>query len=143
MISPLMLVQKLSADSATTAEIWDISKFCLQIGRLNQSLTIAYSVVQKDPDQQQLYRERYIESVRLGAEFAEEIGDYHRAAYYWEQLTKQLPQEITGWHGLGVAKANLQDYRGAEIALNRCLQLQPGNQQVRSHLAKIQQLLQS
>jgi tetratricopeptide (TPR) repeat protein len=140
MISPIIPIQKL--DSTTpNSDLWIAAKVCLKLGKLNQSLTIAYAAVQKDPTQQQLYKKHYTESVQLGAEFAEEIGDYSRAAYYWEQLTQQLPQDANAWYGLGLAKANLQDYQGAEIALNRVLQLEPGNQKARAHLREINQLI--
>ncbi|MFB2917919.1 tetratricopeptide repeat protein [Aerosakkonema funiforme] len=140
MISPLVSIQQLNSKSSIS-ELWIVAKEYLKLGKLNQSLTIAYAAVQKDPSQQQLYKKHYIESVRLGAEFAEEIGDYSRSAYYWEQLTQQLPQDAGAWYGLGLAKANLQDYQGAEIALNRVLQLEPGNQKTRLHLREIQQLI--
>jgi tetratricopeptide (TPR) repeat protein len=141
MVSPIVDIQMLV--EGNTSEIWQVSKLYLKLGRLNQSLTIAYSAAPKDATGQQLYKQHYLETVRLGAEFAEEIGDYHRAAYYWEQVTQQLPQDANAWHGLGIAKGNLQDYRGAEIALNRALQIQPGNQKVREHLTEIQQILRS
>ncbi|MBW4630876.1 MAG: tetratricopeptide repeat protein [Iphinoe sp. HA4291-MV1] len=141
MNSPLIAIQKISKGSTQLAELWQASKLCLKLGRLNQSLTIAYSAAQKNPAQQQLYNQHYLESMRLGAEFAEEIGDNQRAAYYWEQLTQQLPQDSTAWHGLGIAKANLQDYPSAERALNRALQIEPGNQKVRMQLAEVRQRL--
>ncbi|MBD1803878.1 hypothetical protein H6F98_00090 [Microcoleus sp. FACHB-SPT15] len=140
MRSPIVSLQQLDSD-LSVSNLWAAAKLCLQMGRLNQSLTIAYSAAQQDPTQQQLYKNHYVEVVKLGAEFAEEIGDYSRAAYYWEQLTQQLPQDASAWHGLGLAKANLQDYRGAEMALNKCLQLEPENQKARSHFIEIQQML--
>lgn len=139
--SPIISIQKLGSETAV-AELWQIAKMCLKLGKINQSLQLAYSITQKDPSQQQLYRKHYLETVKLGAEFAEEIGDHPRAAYYWEQLTQQLPQDATAWYGLGIAKANLQDYRSAEMALNRSLHLAPGNQKARNYLTEIQQLIQ-
>lgn len=141
MRSPLVSIQKLNAASTPTAEIWQTAKLCLKLGRLNQSLAVAYNVAQKDTSSQQIYREHYIEAVKLGAEFAEEIGDYGKAAYYWEQLTQHQPKDAVAWYGLGIAKANLEDYRGAQKALNQSLQLEPGNVKARNYLREIQQLL--
>lgn len=111
------------------------------MGKFNQSLTLAYRAAQQDPSQQQQYQIYYLETVRLAAEFAEEIDDYPRAAYYWEQVAQQQPQNGDAWYGLGLAKANLGDFNGAKGALSRCLQLQPGNERARSHLQEIQQSL--
>lgn len=140
MLSPTISLQTIN-ENTSTSDIWKAAKLTLQIGRFNQSLIIAYSIFQKDPNQQQMYRDHYIQVMKLGAEFAEEIEDYHKAAYYWEQLTKQLPNDVNAWHGLGLAKANLQDYQGAIIALTQALKLQPGNQKIRDHLLDIKQML--
>ena len=140
MLSPTVSLQKLNA-STPNSDIWNAAKLSLQIGKFNQSLMIAYSTVQKDPNQQQIYKKHYIEVMKLGAEFAEEIEDYHKAAYYWEQLTKQVPNDGNAWHGLGLAKANLQDYQGAMMALNKALQLEPTNQKIRSQLLDIKQMI--
>ncbi|MBW4433338.1 MAG: tetratricopeptide repeat protein [Pelatocladus maniniholoensis HA4357-MV3] len=141
MLSPLLALQHLQINTSEISELWQAAKLSLKLGRLNQSLTIAYNAVQKNPAQQQLYHQHYIESMRLGAEFAEEIGDNQRSAYYWEQVTQQVPQDAIAWHGLGIAKANLQDYQSAEFALSRALQLEPGNQKIRMHLTEVRQLL--
>jgi Flp pilus assembly protein TadD len=119
---------------------WETVKFCRQLGKFHQSLSLAYSLVQNDPSQQQRYHQHYVETMKLGAEFAEEIGDHHRAAHYWEQLTQQVPNHFHAWHGLGLAKANLQDYRGAEVAIARALQLEPTNSKVRGQLSEVQQM---
>jgi Flp pilus assembly protein TadD len=137
MYSPLLELQRLQVNTSEISDFWQAAKLYLKLGKVNQSLAIAYSTVQKNAAQQQLYNQHYVESVRLGAEFAEEIGDNHRAAYYWELLTRHLPQNATAWHGLGIAKANLQDYQSAEIAFNRALQLEPGNEKVKIHLAQV------
>ena len=80
--------------------------------------------------------------MRSGAEFSEEIGDHYRAAYYWEQVLQQQPQDANAWYGLGLAKANVQDFGGAQIALSRALQWEPNNSKIRSHLIEIEQFLQ-
>ncbi|MBZ8180736.1 tetratricopeptide repeat protein [Oscillatoria salina] len=141
MNSPIILLQEINEEISPT-ELWEAAKICLKIGKLNQSLTLAYKIVQEDSTQQENYQKHYLEAIELGAEFAEEIGDYPRAAYYWEQMTQHQPNDSNAWYGLGIAKANLRDYQGAERALNQCLQLQPGNSNARSHLLEIQQLLQ-
>ncbi|MEH2114643.1 hypothetical protein [Nostoc sp.] len=141
MISPLISVQKKAEMTASGDDLWQTAKLFIQLGKFNQSLTIAYTATQNDPTQKKLYRQHYLETMRLGAEFAEEISDYQRAAYYWEQVTQQSSQDVTAWHGLGIAKANLQDYCGAEMALHRALQITPGNQKIKQHLIEIQQLL--
>jgi cytochrome c-type biogenesis protein CcmH/NrfG len=98
---------------------------------------MAYSLLQNDPSQQQRYQQHYVESMRLGAEFAEEIGDRYRTAHSWEQLTQHMPNHFHAWHGLGFAKANLQDYRGAEVGLARALQLEPTNLKVHGQLSEV------
>ncbi|MBK1990143.1 tetratricopeptide repeat protein [Sphaerospermopsis aphanizomenoides BCCUSP55] len=140
MLSPTVSLQKINSNTSA-AEIWNAAKLNLKLGRVHQSLMIAYSAVQKDPNQQQMYNKYYIQVMRLGAEFSEEIEDHHKAAYYWEQFTKQIPNDGNAWYGLGIAKANLQDYQGAIIALNQAVKLQPENQKIRSMLIKIQQML--
>lgn len=120
-------------------ELWAAATFCQQIGRFNQSLMLAYSAFQQDASQQQKYQIHYLETMRLAAEFAEEIEDYPRAASCWEQVTQQQPQNGEAWHGLGVAKANLGDRAGAIAALQQCLQLQPRNERARSLLQEVQQ----
>lgn len=126
--------------TTTDTTVWQSGELSLKLGRITQFLQIAYTATQKDANQQ-LYRERYLQAIKLGAEFAEEIEDYSKAVYYWEQLTQQLPQSADVWYGLGIAKANLSDYRGAELALNRALQIEPNYQKARSHLAQIQQII--
>lgn len=140
MRSPIVSIHELNA-AAAPSDIWQTAKLCLKLGRLNQSLTLAYNAVQKDTSYQQNYRNYYIETVKLGAEFAEEIGDYRKAAYYWEQLTQYQPKDAVAWYALGIAKANLEDYRGAEKALDRSLQLEAGNVKARNYLREIQQIL--
>lgn len=140
MLSPTVSLQKISSNTSTS-DIWNAAKLSLKLGRGQQSLMIAYSAVQQDPNQQQMYKNHYIQVMRLGAEFAEEIEDHHKAAYYWDQLTKQTPNDGNAWYGLGVAKANLQDYQGSIIALNQALNLQPANQKIRSMLIEVQQIL--
>ncbi|MEA5578015.1 tetratricopeptide repeat protein [Anabaena sp. UHCC 0451] len=140
MLSPTVSLQKINPNTSAT-EILKSAKLSLKLGRFQQSLMIAYSAVQQDPNQQQMYKNHYIQVMRLGAEFAEEIEDHHKAAYYWEQLTKQIPNDSDAWYGLGIAKANLQDYQEAIIALNQALKLQPGNQKIRSMLIEIQQIM--
>ncbi len=139
MLSPLFSLQQIEPNTPAS-QLWQAAKSCLKLGRINQSLTLAYSAAQKDPNQPQLYRNYYIEAVKLGAEFAEEIGDYQRASYYWEQLIQQVPQDGEAWYGLGIAKANLGDYGGAERALLRTLELVPGNQKARMQLREIQEI---
>jgi tetratricopeptide (TPR) repeat protein len=140
MLSPTVSLQKINPNTSA-AEILNAAKLSLKLGRFHQSLMIAYSAVQQDPNQQQIYKNHYIQVMRLGAEFAEEIEDYHKAAYYWDNLTKQIPNDGDAWYGLGIAKANLQDYQGAIVALNQASKLQPGNQKIRSMLIEVQQIL--
>lgn len=135
------LVDSHNFNTAEASQLWNLSQVYRQLGKIHLALSLAYNATQKETDSQQRYRNYYLETIRLGAEFAEEIEDYPRAAYYWEQLTQQQSQNFAAWYGLGLAKANLEDYQGAVIALNRALQIEPNNNKVRSHLAAIQQLL--
>lgn len=81
------------------------------------------------------------QTIRLAAEFAEEVGDASQAHRYWQQATQLIPQDASAWHGLGVAKANLHDYPGAAQALQQCLQLDPSNLKAKLTLAELQQLV--
>lgn len=132
MQSPLALIDSVN---------WNTAQLYLSIGRLNQALTIAYEVVQKEPTQQETYLNFCLKAMRLGAEFAEEIEDHGKAAFYWEQITQRQPQNAEAWYGLGIAKANLQDYRAADAYLRRSLQIDPNNSQIRDRLQKIQAYL--
>lgn len=107
---------------------WNTAHLYLSIGRLNQAMNFAYEVMQKDPTQQEAYLNFSLKAMRLGAEFGEEIEDHVKAAFYWEQISQRQPQNAEAWYGLGVAKANLQDFRGAEACLMRAVQLDPTNQ---------------
>ncbi len=137
MQSPIKNLYGLEVNS-TVGDRWQAASLCLKLGRLNQSLALAYSIVQQDVSQQQFYTEHSLKAIKLGAEFAEEVGDHAKAVFYWEQLTKQSPQSAEAWYGLGIAKANLQDYRGAEASLSQALRLEPQNQKVRQQLLTIQ-----
>ncbi len=139
MKSPLSDFQNLN--SSDVSQLWQLSQLYRQLGKIQASLSFAYNAIQKETNSQQRYRNYYLETIRLGAEFAEEIEDYPRAVYYWEQLVQQQPDNFSAWYGLGLAKANIEDYQGAEMALTRAFQLEPTHQKVRSHLAEIQQLL--
>jgi Tfp pilus assembly protein PilF len=141
MKSPIAILHT-PPELSSGSSAWVRVEFCRQLGKFHQSLSLAYSLVQNDSSQQQRYQQHYVESMKLGAEFAEEIGDHHRAAHYWEQLTQQMPNHFHAWHGLGLAKANLQDFRGAEVALSRALQLEPTHPKVRSQLSEVQQMRQ-
>lgn len=139
MKSPIAILHTLLEPSSGSSA-WETVDLCRQLGKFHQSLSLAYGLVQQDSSQQQRYHQHYVETMKLGAEFAEEIGDHHRAAHYWEQLVQQVPNHFHAWHGLGLAKANLQDFRGAEVALSRALQLEPNNLKVRSQLSEVQQM---
>ncbi|MEI6065688.1 MAG: tetratricopeptide repeat protein [Pseudanabaena sp. ELA748] len=134
MQSPLALTDSIN---------WNTANLYLTIGRLNQALTLAYEVVQKEPTQQETYLNFCLKAMRLGAEFAEEIEDHGKAAFYWEQITQRQPQNAEAWYGLGVAKANLQDFRAADAFLRRALQIDPNNPKIRDMLQKVQSHLRN
>ena len=140
MQSPLSIQHNLDS-SLSVQNIFNVAQKYHKIGRFNQSLRLAYNASQKDPDLQQQYQKHYLETVKLGAEFAEEIGNHHQAAYYWKKLVEYQPNNVLAWHGLGIAKANLNDFSSAQQALTKCLQLQPDNPKVSSQLQEIQQLV--
>jgi|GEM_PF-2044648 len=137
MKSPLTVIQNLDV-SKISSQSWQVASLCLKVGRLNQSLSLAYDIVQKDPSQKSIYTKHCIIAIQLGAEFAEEIDDCGKAAFYWEQVTKQAPQNMAAWHGLAVAKANLGDFDGAELALGQALRIEPQNQKLRKLLSEVQ-----
>jgi tetratricopeptide (TPR) repeat protein len=140
MRSPLMTLAS-DSENLTVDQLWEIAQFYLKVGKINQSLMLAYHIVQQDNQQQQNYQNHCLKALHLGAEIAEEIEDYQRSAYYWEQLTKQQPRNPVFWYGLGIAKANLRDYQGAKVSLNYCLQLQPNHPKARQQLNQISNLV--
>jgi len=132
MRSPLLITESID---------WNIAYLYLGIGRLNQALTLGYEIVQKDSTQQESYLIFSLKAMRLGAEFAEEIEDHSKAAFYWDQITQRQPQNAEAWYGVGVAQANLQDWRRAEASLLRAIQLDPNNQKIRAFLQQVQSQL--
>ena len=142
LLSPIS-THHLGLNSLSIADQWLLSELYLQVGRLNQSLQIAYGIFQQDSSQQQRYFLHQQKVFHLGAEFAEEIGDYDRAAYYWSKITQQQPNNSEAWYGLGIAQANLQHFGQARKSLQKSLQLDPTNQKVRSRLDQIAALFES
>jgi Flp pilus assembly protein TadD len=142
MSSPLLVSQQIETSST---ECWQLVKTYLKLGRFNQSLQLAYTLTQRDASQIPAYNNHQLTLLQLAAEFSEEIENFHQAAYYWEQITKQQPQNADAWYGLGIARANLgSDYLpSAEIALQQALNINPGNQRIQQNLANIQSILRS
>jgi len=136
LLSPIS-THHLGLNGLSIADQWLLSELYLQVGRLNQSLQVAYEIFQQDSLQQQRYFLHQQKVFRLGAEFAEEIGDYDSAAYYWSKVTQQQPNDAEAWYGLGIAQANQQHYQDAQQSLQRSLQLNPNDQKARSFLAEI------
>ncbi|MFM6001663.1 MAG: tetratricopeptide repeat protein [Sphaerospermopsis kisseleviana] len=139
MLSPILKVQNLETTSTEITSIWLAANVYLRLGRINQSLMVAHLATQKDAAQQQRYQSFCIKAIRLGAEFFEEIGNYHYAEQYWQQLTKYTPNESEAWYGLAVARANLGHFKEAADAANQVLVLNPQHQKVRSLLIELQQ----
>jgi Flp pilus assembly protein TadD len=121
---------------------WNLAELYLNLGRFTQSLEVAYALVQRDGAQSDRYILHQWRTMRLGAEFSEEMGDTHRAAYYWEQVVQQEPQDAYAWYGLGLAKANLQDFYGAKVSLAQALSLEPRDLKIRTSLAEIEKFTQ-
>jgi tetratricopeptide (TPR) repeat protein len=138
MRSPIITIHQIDINTANVAELWQAAKLCLKLGRIDRSLNLAHLATQKDASQQQLYRNHYLEAMKLGAELAEEIGNHHQAEHYWQQIIKYLPNDIEAWYGLAIAIANLGKYPEAKQALDRVLQLNPQHQKARSMLTQIQ-----
>jgi tetratricopeptide (TPR) repeat protein len=126
-------------NALSPSDRWSLAELYLQLGKLNQSLQLAYSILQQDPSQQQRYLIHQQKVHQLGAEFAEEIADYNRAAYYWHNVTQSQSHNADAWHGLGLAQANLQHYQEAKLALERSLQLNPNNEKVKQNLQQVLQ----
>jgi Flp pilus assembly protein TadD len=143
MLSPLVLADQVDIPTTPSTECWKLIQLYLKLGRFNQSLQVAYALVQRDPGQLQAYNNHQLSLLRLGAEFAEEVENFHQAAYYWEQITKQQPQDADAWYGLGLARANLGSsyLPGAETALIQALKLNPNNPRIQQNLANIQSIL--
>jgi tetratricopeptide (TPR) repeat protein len=105
---------------------WEAVDMYIKLGRIDHALYLSSYIVQQDDSQQYLLQAKYPEMVCLGAEFAEEIGDYSKAAYYWEQLLRRQPRMIEAWYGLALAKANVGEISQAQRALEQSLQIDPG-----------------
>jgi tetratricopeptide (TPR) repeat protein len=143
MPSPLLLSQQIDISVTPSAECWNLIKTHLKLGRFNQSLQLAYALVQRNSNEIPAYNNHQLALLQLAAEFSEEIEDFYQATYYWEQITQQQPQNSDAWYGLGIARANLgSDYLpGAEMALLKALSFSPGNQRIHQNLANIQAML--
>lgn len=137
MNSALTAIEKLDTPNVSSDDVWNIAKTLLQVGRLDRSIELAYSLVQQDPSQRSKYNQHYLSVLQLGAEFAEEVSDFHRAAYYWEQLLQQQPQMVEAWYGLALAQANLGEISQAQRAIERCLQIDPRHSQSQRLLANL------
>jgi len=137
MQSPILLAF-IDKPNATGEQLWQASILCLRLGYIPQSMTFAFEAVKKEPDWQARYNSYYLYALKLAAEFYEEIGNYTNTMFYWEQVTKQTPQNMEAWHGLAVAKANLGDFGGAELALGQALRIEPQNQKLRKLLSEVQ-----
>jgi tetratricopeptide (TPR) repeat protein len=118
-------------------DIWKSVDFYVKLGRIDRALHTASQLVQQDGNQQGFFRTKYPEILQLGAEFAEEIGDYGKAAYYWEKLLQQQPQMSEAWYGLALAQANLGEMSQAQRALDRSLQINPQHTASQKLLASI------
>lgn len=140
MRSPVLLLQSTNIHPSDPG-FWQIVQTLISLGKFNQALSLAHSALQRDHSQQQQYHVHQNRTIMLGAEFAEEIGDYPRAIYYWERVLQEQPQNAKAWHGLGLAKANLEDYVGAMQALTQVLRLEPENHKARSQFTEIQHLI--
>jgi tetratricopeptide (TPR) repeat protein len=147
MNSPLLSLSKNAGSNPSSpiepVEGWEFAKLCAQLGKFKASFRIAQGIQKENDNQSKGYQNHLVETVRLAAEFSEEIGDYLQAADYWDKTTRISPQDASAWHGLGLAKANLQDYYGAIQALQRGLQYEPSNLKIKLSLAEIQQCLPS
>jgi tetratricopeptide (TPR) repeat protein len=143
MSSPLLVADLVDISSTSSTECWKLVQLYLKLGRFNQSSQAAYDLVQRDPGQLQAYNNHQLALLRLGAEFAEEVENFHQAAHFWEQITKQQPQNVDAWYGLGLARANLGNtyLPGAEMALIQALKLNPNDQRIQQNLTNIQFIL--
>lgn len=143
MPSPLLVANQVDISSTSSTECWKLIQLYLKLGRFNQSSQAAYDLVQRDPGQLQAYNNHQLALLRLGAEFSEEVENFHQAAHFWEQITKQQPQDVDAWYGLGLARANLGNayLPGAEMALMQALKLNPNNQRIQQNLINIQSIL--
>jgi tetratricopeptide (TPR) repeat protein len=111
--------------SRQVEDAWQVVDIYIKLGHIDRALQTAAEIMQQDNSQQQVFLVRYPEIIRLGAEFAEEICDYPKAVYYWEQLLQQQPQIVEAWYGLALAKANLGEISDAKRAIDRSLQIDP------------------
>ena len=73
--------------------------------------------------------------LRLGAYFAQESGDYQRAAMLYRRIVAQKPDDWSSWNNLGNTLGSLEDYDGAIAALERVAARSPGDRTVAINLA--------
>ena len=126
--------------SHQTSDVWQAVDLYTQIGQIDRALQAAVEICGQDPSQQQVFQTKYLQIVRLGAEFAEEIGDFAKAAYYWEQVIQQQPQMADAWYGLALSKANLGEIAQAKNAIDRVLKIDPQHLASQRLLANFRQL---
>jgi tetratricopeptide (TPR) repeat protein len=126
--------------SRQAGDAWQAVDIYIKLGHIDRALQTASEIVQRDGSQQQVFRTKYPEIIRLGAEFAEEICDYPKAVYYWEQLLQQQPQMVEAWYGLALAKANLGEISEAKRAIDRSLQIDPRHSPSQRLLANLRSL---
>jgi tetratricopeptide (TPR) repeat protein len=111
--------------SPQAGDAWQAVDIYIKLGHIDRALQTASEIVQRDSSQQQVFRTKYPEIIRLGAEFVEEICDYPKAVYYWEQFLQQQPHVADAWYGLALAQANLGEIQQAQRAIDRSLQIDP------------------
>ena len=73
--------------------------------------------------------------VRLAAYFAQESGDYQRAAALYRRIVAQTPDDWSSWNNLGNTLGSLEDYDGAIAAFERVAARSPGDRTVAINLA--------
>jgi tetratricopeptide (TPR) repeat protein len=125
MIQPVITKIEQLLFSRQAGYAWQAVDIYIKLGHIDRALQTASEIVQQDSSQKQVFRTKYPEIIRLGAEFTEEICDYPKAVYYWEQLLQQQPQMADAWYGLALAKANLGEILEAKKAIDRSLQIDP------------------
>jgi tetratricopeptide (TPR) repeat protein len=140
MMQPTIIEIEQFLESDQPQKNWQAIDMYIMLGHIDQALYAATQIVQLDNNQQQAFRAKYPEILRLGAEFAEEICDFSKAAYYWEQLVQQQPQISDAWYGLALAKANLGAIPEAQRAIDRSLQIDPRYLPAQQLLANIRNL---
>lgn len=115
-----------------TAALWDLwfgqkgiagraalehAQLLIDSGQLEAAETLLSELIDHLPD--------FVEAWNRRAVLYYTLKRYSEAARDCEMVVKLCPIHFGAWHGLGLCRAALRDYRGAIAAFRKALEIQP------------------